>query len=543
VIIFAFLTATFISMAIIPVMISLAPRLGMIDQPDPRKVHTRAVARIGGVGIAIGSLVSICLWVRIDNTVAAYLFGSVVLLLFGAWDDRRELSPYVKFIGQFIAVVAIVYWGDVWISSFPFVASALPEQIGKPFTVFAIVGMINAINHSDGLDGLAGGESLMSLGCIAYLAYLADGYAVMSMTVAIIGGVFGFLHFNTYPARIFMGDSGSQFLGFSLGVLAVLLTQKVNQNLSMALPALILGLPVIDILAVLAQRVYHEQNWFRATKNHIHHRLLELGYDHYQAVLIIYSIQAFFVCSALLLRYESDLLVLSLYIGVCALVFASLIIAERSGWKANKHGMESGVASIIRSLQARKLVVEGPILFVAVSIPLYFVLGSLWVQHVSADFGVAAMAIAAALLLGLAWQRLPLSRYLVRLASYGIAAFLVYLIGESTAQVNPVFRTLEIAYFVVLAIAFALAVRYGRDIDFRTTPTDYLIILLVAVTGFLWQGTLQEDRFGLLLLKVVILFYGSELIINTREKRWNGLLDFSVITASGILGLKGILLF
>jgi UDP-GlcNAc:undecaprenyl-phosphate/decaprenyl-phosphate GlcNAc-1-phosphate transferase len=112
---FIFFTALVISVALIPLMIRLAPRLGMVDHPDPRKVHTIPTPRVGGIGIVVGSLISILLWVPLNQATEAYLFGAFVLLVFGLWDDSRELGHYVKFIGQFIAVVAVVYYGDVFI--------------------------------------------------------------------------------------------------------------------------------------------------------------------------------------------------------------------------------------------------------------------------------------------------------------------------------------------------------------------------------------------------------------------------------------------
>jgi UDP-GlcNAc:undecaprenyl-phosphate GlcNAc-1-phosphate transferase len=265
------LTALVISMAIIPLMVRLAPVLGMIDQPDPRKVHAVPIPRVGGVGIVIGALLPVLLLLPLDQSLIAYLFGAFVMLGFGTWDDSCELGHYVKFIGQFIAVLAVVYYGDVYVTHLPFMGGEpISGMVGRPFTVIAMVGMINAINHSDGLDGLAGGESLMSLLCIAWLSWVSGGTTTTIVALATVGGLLGFLRFNTHPARIFMGDGGSQFLGFTLGYLAVVLTQDVNPALSPALPLLILGLPIADILAVFAQRIYHKMNWFRASRNHIH---------------------------------------------------------------------------------------------------------------------------------------------------------------------------------------------------------------------------------------------------------------------------------
>lgn len=537
---FVLLTALLISMVVIPVMIRLAPRIGMVDQPDPRKVHAVPVPRVGGIGIIAGALAAILLWVPFDQTVTAYLFGSVVLLVFGAWDDSCELGHYVKFIGQFIAVIALVYWGDVWVSMVPFLAEPLPAYIGKPFTVFAVIGVINAINHSDGLDGLAAGESMMSMGAMAYLAYLADGQTLLMIVLATMGGVFGFLRFNTHPARVFMGDAGSQFLGFSLAVITIRLTQHANPGLSMALPALLLGLPVIDILAVFAQRAYHRMNWFKATKNHIHHRLLELGFDHYQSVVIIYSIQAFFVASALVLRYESDVLIVSLYLGVCTLVFSLLFLGERSGWRINRHGKKSKLASLISNLKSSPVVAKWPVLFVKISIPLYFVVGS-WIvgKGIPQDFGIAAAVIAVVLLFGLVLHKMRSSEYLVRIAVYATAAFVVYLFDKFTVEADV--WTGELVFFALLGVSVAFVVRYVRDVDFRTTPTDYLLVFLVVVSGLLSQGQLQEDSLGALVVKVVILFYGAEIIISRGNRLWNRVLDFSVLVAAGVLGAKGLL--
>ena len=265
----AFFTALAISMALTPVMIRIAPRIGMVDMPDPRKVHAVAVPRVGGIGIVLGALASVLLWVPLQPWIAAYVFGSAGLFVFGALDDALELGHYVKFVGQLIAVAALVYWGDLWISHLPFFADEVGPDIGKPFTMFALVGMINAINHSDGLDGLAGGESLLSLGCMAYLGYLAGGADFVVIVGAVAGGLIGFLRYNTHPARVFMGDAGSQFLGFTIGVLLVYVTQVAYPTSSAALPLLLLGLPLADILGVLFQRIRGRMHWFKIGRAHV----------------------------------------------------------------------------------------------------------------------------------------------------------------------------------------------------------------------------------------------------------------------------------
>ena len=286
-----------ICMAIIPVMMRVSPYIGMVDNPDQRKVHTAVIPRSGGVGIVVGILIPLIIWLDFSRFIISFIIGCLVLLLFGAWDDARPMRPVFKFIGQLLAAIIVVYYGEIYVHHFPFLdTEALPAYIGQPFTVVAIVGMVNALNLSDGLDGLAGGEALISLAAIAYLAYQFEGATAIAVAAATIGGIFGFLRFNSHPARIFMGDAGSQTLGFVLAVLAVYLTQLVNSVVSPVVALLLLGLPIIDSLVVFYLRARRGDSLVVAAKDHLHHRLLARGFYHYESVMIIYSIQIILSC-------------------------------------------------------------------------------------------------------------------------------------------------------------------------------------------------------------------------------------------------------
>ncbi|BAV33901.1 glycosyl transferase [Sulfuricaulis limicola] len=536
-----FITALVLSMTIIPLMVRLAPRIGMIDRPDQRKVHAEPIPRAGGVGIVLGALAPLVLWLPLDALSGAYLFGALVLLAFGVWDDIQELGHYVKFIGQFIAVGAVVYYGDLYVTHLPFVAGELEEFTGKVFTVIAMVGMINAVNHSDGLDGLAGGMSLLSLSAMAYLSYLADGEASFLIIVALatLGGIVGFLRYNTHPARVFMGDGGSQFLGFTAGFLAVLLVEKVNTAVSPALPALLLGLPIVDILAVFAQRVYHGMNWFRASKNHIHHRLLALGFDHYEAVVIIYSIQTFFVISAIFLMYESDALILSIYLGVCALVFAFLIVAEKNRWRATKSQRPTGLAKIIDSIKQHRLFSAIPMRFVSLAIPVLFVLTGFMASRIPRDLGVVSAVLVVILLVYLALRRAR-DTTVLQVVAYVTAAFVVYLETQYCKQWAPYLDTIEVVYFVLLVAAIGITIRYGSKAEFKTTPMDYLIIFVVLFAGFLLHNLPEKAELGGMAVKLMILFYGCELII-TRMRKLVHLLTFATLTTLATIAVRGLI--
>ena len=211
--------------------------------------------------------------------MVGFLCGIAVILLFGVWDDIRGLDYRLKFLGQITAVLIVVLYGGVVIRFVPLSGlEPLPDYVAIPFTVFALIGITNAVNLADGLDGLAGGITLLSLGMIGILAYPTGDTNVPLAAIAVIGSIVGFLRFNTYPARIFMGDGGSQFLGFSAGVLVVMLTQESNTALSPALTLMILGLPILDTGMVMAQRLHEGRSPFLPDKNHIHHKLLALGF-------------------------------------------------------------------------------------------------------------------------------------------------------------------------------------------------------------------------------------------------------------------------
>lgn len=538
-----FITAVVISMTVIPLMARLAPHIGMIDRPDPRKVHAVPIPRAGGVGIVLGALVPIALWLPITDLQAAYLFGSLVLLFFGIWDDTCELGHYVKFIGQFLAVIAVVYYGDLYVTHLPFFDAVIAESIGKPFTVVAIVGVINALNHSDGLDGLAGGMSLLSLSSIVYLAYMADEstarHATILIALATIGGVFGFLRYNTHPARVFMGDGGSQFLGFTLGFLAVYLIEQVNPALSPALPALYLGLPVIDILVVFVQRVYHGMNWFRASKNHIHHRLLALGFEHYEAVVIKYSIQTLFVVCAMFLGYESDILILAIYLGVSAILFSFLITAEHRGWRVGIVRHATVITRFINAVKKNRMFQSVPVKFVSASVPVLFVVTGLLADKVPHDFGIVSAVMVVTLVLYMI-TKVAMDSIIAQAIYYVTAAFVIYLETRHLGQQIPMFDVTEIVFFVTLAVAIGLAIRYGEKSDFRTTPMDYLVIFVVLFASYVLHSMPDKAEIGLMVVKLILVFYACELIVLRMRSKLNSLNVSALVTLS-VLAYRGLM--
>ncbi len=505
--------ASAVSLAVIPIAVALAPRWGLIDKPDSRKVHARPVPRVGGIGIVTGTISGIALLLPLNELVTSYLIGAAILATFGAWDDRSALGHYSKFLGQMLAIVPIVTWGGLYITHFPFLDSPLPPVLGIPFTAFALIGMINATNHSDGLDGLAGGETVLSLVGIGLLALHAGDGAIPLMAVAATGALAGFLRHNNHPATLFMGDSGSQFLGFTLGVLAILLTQRADSSLSPAVVLLLLGLPIADILAVFYLRIRGGMNWFRATRNHIHHRLLDLGLSQHSAVLTIYAVQATMVATGILLRKQPDSVVVSVYLTFCALLFGGLCIAERrkTPTQSQPHSRSGPVwlASTSRRL-------------VAVTVPTYLI--GLAVTSTLPRYEIALLCLAVAILLPAepllngGSARSILSRALM----YMVVTLIVYAsVLESSGGFSDITDVFLLTLIGVSVIAATLSSPRQRRFEFQLTTADFLVLSSVTAIVGLGLAGFQFATYPFLefVVKLVLLLYGAELLLVEQRGR------------------------
>ncbi len=508
-----------ICMAIIPIMMRAAPYIGMVDSPDERKVHTAAIPRSGGVGIVIGILIPLLIWLDFSRFSISLIIGCSILLFFGAWDDARTIRPALKFAGQLLAAVLVVYYGEVYVHHFPFLGTEeLPVYIGQLFTVIAIVGMVNALNLSDGLDGLAGGEALISLMAITYLAYQFGGAIVIAIAAATIGGIFGFLRFNSHPARIFMGDAGSQTLGFVLATLAVYLTQQVNSLISPVVALALLGLPVVDSIVVFYLRAKRGDSLVVAAKDHLHHRLLVLGFYHYESVMIIYSIQIVLIASATLLPYESDLLLMSIYLGICLFVFSVLTFVERSSWKAHGNEMSSTIflSGILKKYESLAII---PYRILKAGMSLFIVVAAIMSSDVPLDLGISSLVLFVLLILTIASSRFGDNLY--RLLMFITIGSAIYLLSSYPPpwlleQVNLIYL-----FFMMITVISFITIRITVKDRFQITPLDYLVVIMVIIVGVVPGIDHGASSMMWLVVQMIILFYACELVIQDMKSQLN----------------------
>lgn len=275
------------------VMLRWAPRLGLTDAPGGRKPHT-ARTPVGGAAVVLGSVAGALVFIAPAPEIVGWLLGALLLALMGTIDDLRGLRPHVKLAGQLTAALFPVIMGDFVISSvelFGVVIYLGPFAV--PLTLLWLVGITNGVNLIDGLDGLACGATLVTAGVSALLAAQTGNGEVLALSLALLGAVAAFLRFNSHPARLFLGDGGSYFLGFTLAWLAVgALSSDVTELRSVPalVPIALLGYPIVDTLWAIVRRARAGRPIFEADTEHLHHRLWERLGDVRRAVRLFYGL-------------------------------------------------------------------------------------------------------------------------------------------------------------------------------------------------------------------------------------------------------------
>lgn len=327
--ILAALVAFVVTFMMTPPVKQFAERVGAIDVPkDDRRVHDHPIPRMGGLAIFLGFVLSVLLFVNISTPVLGMLLGTVIIAVMGAVDDIVSLKPLVKLAGQILAAVAAIRCGIVFdtISNPNLFAAETYIQVGwlsLPLTLLWIVGCTNAVNLIDGLDGLAVGVSAISSLTMLVAALFVSDPVISVILAALVGACVGFMPYNLNPAKIFMGDLGSQMLGFILSTVSIMGLFKFHAVISFLVPVLALAVPLTDTVFAFFRRLAHGQSPFHADRGHLHHRLLAMGMDQKQAVALIYGISALLGLVAVLLTGNS--LLLRIVCLVLALIVSLLV--------------------------------------------------------------------------------------------------------------------------------------------------------------------------------------------------------------------------
>ena len=332
----ALVVALLISFIATPVVKSIAQRVGAMDIPkDNRRMHHHPIPRMGGLAIFLGFLLSALIFVPMDQANRGMLLGAVVIVILGIFDDIYALPALPKLLVQIgAALIAVLHGNVIEVLSNPNLFSENPYwslgSLAIPLSVIWIVAITNAVNLIDGLDGLAVGVATISSLTMLVIAMLVSEGMVALMMAALAGGCIGFMPYNMNPAKIFMGDTGSTFLGFILAVVSIQGLFKFYTIISFAVPFLMLGLPIFDTCFAFIRRIAHGQSPMHADRSHIHHRLIDMGLNQKQAVATLYVISAILGLSAVVLTTSGEGRAMLLFLVLCivAVVAARVVFPK-----------------------------------------------------------------------------------------------------------------------------------------------------------------------------------------------------------------------
>ena len=319
----ALIVALVVALITTPVVKNLAVRMGAVDVPkDSRRMHDHPIPRMGGLAIFFGFLLSVLVFLDLNGQMRGMLLGAAIIVVLGIFDDIYSLRAMFKFVVQIIAALVAALSGNVIsIVSNPNVFSSdLYWDLGwlaVPVTVIWIVAITNAVNLIDGLDGLACGVSAISSMTLLVISLAISDGPVAVLMAALTGACLGFLPYNMNPAKIFMGDTGSTFLGFILAVVSIQGLFKLYTIISFAVPFLMLGLPIFDTCFAFIRRIAHGQSPMHADRSHVHHRLIDMGLNQKQAVAVLYVISAILGLSAVVLTTSGPVKAMLLLMALC----------------------------------------------------------------------------------------------------------------------------------------------------------------------------------------------------------------------------------
>ncbi len=313
-IVLAVLVAAVLSFAVTPLVKKLAISVGAMDVPkDDRRMHQVPIPRLGGLAIFAAFVVSVLIFAEIDREMRGILIGALIIVTLGVLDDIHSLKALPKFLVQILAAVVVVLHGcRIEFISNPVVTSTatylhLNNVISVMLTILWIVAITNAVNFIDGLDGLAVGVSGISAATMLVIAILVAEQNVAIIMAALFGACLGFIPYNFNPAKIFMGDTGSTFLGFILATVSIQGLFKLYAIISFAVPFLILGVPIFDICFAVIRRLARGQNPMTADRGHVHHRLIDMGFNQKQSVMITYMLTALLGLAAVVLTSSGEI--------------------------------------------------------------------------------------------------------------------------------------------------------------------------------------------------------------------------------------------
>lgn len=543
---FIFLTSAVICIILVPIMAKLSIRVGGVDIPDDRKIHSKATSRLGGVAIFSSLLFAIIFFCEIDQQLKGILSGAIIIFLTGLADDLTNLTPRQKFAGEFAAAGLAVFMGGLCVTNLgnPFGLGILElGPFGIPFTIIGIVGVINAINLLDGLDGLASGVCTIATIAFMIVAYQSDNTTLFPLLIAILGSLIGFFLYNNYPAQIFMGDSGSLLLGYFMGSFSVMLAGGGEVPVSPYIPLIILGVPILDTVTVIVNRKRSGKHLFMPDNTHLQHRLLGLGIGHKYAVLIVLGLSYVFSFAGIIFQHASDTVLLLLLALIYSVVYGLLHTLKTKGWTA-RYDLSSN-QSLQSSTMHRTIIQYSEILIIIVKL---LVIAIMTLPLLLSRSDISLLSVIPLVLLTVsagfyltapAWRNNILQAYI-----YSAGSFLIFVVdnfGRNDFLLGVPLLNYSYGMFLLLLLFSGIKiVLRKRALQLITSPFEYLIILIVLSIPLMPETITANYHLMTVAAKSVILFVGFKIIL-AKEYKQNSYFLMAIMIISLGLSVRSLL--
>jgi UDP-GlcNAc:undecaprenyl-phosphate/decaprenyl-phosphate GlcNAc-1-phosphate transferase len=542
---YIFMTALFASLIMVPFLYRWGVQQKVLDLPDERKVHRHAVPRLGGIAICMAFLFTLLVYSDLPREMRGILAGVLIIFVAGLVDDLYGISPLRKFFGEFCAVLTTMVVGHLYIRTlgdlFGMGEIVLPFWLAIPFTLVAIVGVVNAFNLIDGLDGLAGGVSVITLVAFGVLAFHAANNEVLILCIALLGAVLGFLKYNFFPARIFMGDAGSLVVGFVISFLALCLTQGDDGQVQPVVPLLVIGLPVADAVWVMTSRLCARQSPFAADRTHVHHKFLALGFEHRYTVILIYSISLFWAATAVFFHEKPALLLLGGYLALSLFFYVTIRFLRTRRHLLRFLGNDSTMGireSVTYRLLADRVAGTAPLLhcFIFAYLALAAVAGSTEESSLLKPVLVFLVACSALLL----FTRDSGNQFLLSMY-YGAALVITFVVTRFGGMEFPpglALRQWGDLLLIGMALLAALRFIFRRPGEFYLTSLDYLILGLSLFLAVVAPQTAGIINLTGVLVRGIILFIAIK-VVTEQGKRPARLMAYAILGALLAMVVRG----
>ncbi len=544
-IVFSLFFSVLLTTLLVPPMIALGKQIGMVDRPNPRKVHHGVIPRSGGLAVILGMLAPFALLVKFTPFLVGVAAGGLLLLATGLVDDLRDLGWRWKLAGQIAASFLSVYLSglefDRPVEFWPGYLWDL-DLIGRPLTVLFLVACINCINLADGLDGLAGGMCLLIFASTGLLGYLDRNFPLIALSTCIIGALIGFLRYNTHPAIVFLGDTGSQFLGFLVGMAMICLTHG-QQTCTPVLCLYLIGVPALDMLVVMMERLLEKRPLFKPDQRHLHHKMLRLGFKHHQAVIIEYAAQLAMILTGWGLRQYPDYVLLWVYLTLMGLAVTLLLVSRRrailpagvgerlDAGQTNSDGLTKGKATDIWRC-SRQLIANTAWYVLVATLLIYYSLSPLLLRPLAVELGFYSLFFAA-ILIAIKYFKHDYLGLSVKVVAYFSAIAYILAATESSGTLQYAQNSgLWLLLFLAMGLSYCCCLIFALE-QMPIVTMDYLLLAVVILTSFLPAPLLAEYRVHAIAAKILLVFLALELV-SCRLRDGSDLMLYGLLPSLGL---------